>query len=134
MTDINQWAVDNNCVSTPAFNSSKTQIKCFCEDNTICEEIDGVQNGCPCVGDGKFSPETNNLIYLWIGLGISALLFISYMFYRWWNNRNVTTTISITTSQDAAKGSNMLYASPDTTKTIKKTVSYDAANNDWVIN
>ena len=50
----NDWAKENKCHTDPAYKNN--DYMCWCVDETICEDINGVKNNCPC-------PEGNNKSY-----------------------------------------------------------------------
>lgn len=131
-----EWARENKCNSEPG--QLNGNFNCFCEDGSICKQINGNKTGCPCEGEGIYK-ESNTEIWKYfaaIGGGIVGLVLI-YLIYRWWGSRGTKVTTFdtfITGNKGLAESTpGATYLSQKSTKAAKILgYEWNPVNKDWV--
>jgi hypothetical protein len=128
------WGRENNCNSEPG--QLNGDFNCFCEDGSICKEINGEKSNCPCQGKSIYGEKTEIWRYFAIGGGIIFGLVLIYLFYSWWVSRGTevkTFDTFITGNKTVAESTpGATYLSPQSTKAAKILgYSWDPVNKDW---
>lgn len=75
-----EWGKKNNCKTFPAYNESRTELICYCPDDSLCHEKDNVRTGCPCSGTASTGMDASVIAGIVVG-GVVFLVCIGYLVY-----------------------------------------------------